>query len=173
MTRAVIKYEGNFVLSTPILGAEPYLGRNLQNLVYRDRNMNAVFRAAEPFRVDFIAERYVEQARKLEEDTKKEAEEIEKRAKETDVKEVSDDLIKMAKILRRFRIIGRDTTVIKEKESFNQQVYFEYDVRRNFGLIYFVSTSQVNKPVKLEKNKPVKLEKVLAELNGRDICISF
>ena len=56
---------------------------------------------------------------------------------------------------------------IKEKESFNQQVYFEYDVRRHFGLIYFVSTSQVNKPVKLEKNKPVKLEKVLAELKKR------
>src|SRR3989338_4282562 len=111
MSRAVIKHEGNLILSVPSFGAEPYLGRNLHNFVYRDRNIGAVFRAAEPFDVDFIAERYVAQAKRLEEEVKKEAEELETKAKGISSEEAKEDLRTKARILGHFKIIRKDTTV--------------------------------------------------------------
>ncbi len=166
MSRAAIKYEGRLILSVPSFGAEPYLGRNLHNFVYRDRNIGAVFRAAEPFDVDVISERFVEPAKRLEEEVKKEAEELEKKAKETKSEEVKEELRRKAKILGHFRILRKDTSVIKDERDFKNPVYFEYDIRRNFGLIYVVITSQTG------KSKPVNLEKAMAEVNKMDISIN-
>ena len=166
MVREVIKYEGRFILSVPRFGAEPYLGRNLHDFVHSERNMDSVFKAAEPFNVDFLNKKYFEQAKKLEEEFQKASEEMKKKAEETDVKEAKEEIIKRATILSRFKIIRKDTKLIDDNEL-KEPVYFEYDIRRNFGLIYVAS------PPRLGKSKPVNLEKILLELSKRDICISI